>query len=334
MWYKQNGPDNDIVISTRIRLARNLDGISFPDKMSDDRATTVIEKIKNALPDMEFCDIHSISETERMMLVEKHQISADMASGRIPGGFFTCSDYRISVMVNEEDHIRMQAIISGYDLSGAYNIINQLDDRIEKQVSYAFNEKYGYLTKCPSNAGTGMRASVMLHLPGLTLTNNINTMIAAVNKLGITVRGFCGEGSSASAQIYQVSNQVTLGVSEDETLQNLKNVIDMLIERERNIRQVLFDTNPEAFTDKISRSLGNLAYSYIMSNEEFLNLISYVRMGISMGIIDNMDISQVNALLFELQPAHIELLATDKSKCNIKRAEILRQNLKQCRKDD
>ncbi len=329
MWYKNKGIDNDVVISTRLRLARNISGISFPGKMTEDDARAVIEKVKAALPEMVYNDIHSMTETELMVLIEKHLISKDIASSKLPGGFFTCEDDRISVMVNEEDHLRIQVIISGYDLSSAYELINLLDDKIEKNLSYAFSEKYGFLTKCPSNAGTGMRASVMLHLPGLTMTDNIGTMVAAVGKLGITVRGMYGEGSSAAAHIYQVSNQVTLGVSEAETLQNLKNIVDMLIERERHVRQTLLENNPEMFTDKVSRAFGNLAYAHIMSTEEFLNLISYVRMGISMGIIDNMDISEISALLTELQPAHIAsaLPSSDKNSRDIKRAEILRKTL-------
>ncbi len=329
MWYKNSGNDNDVVISTRIRLARNLDGFTFPGNMSSGQAQQIIDRIKSVLPDLEYTDINSLPETERSVLVEKHIISKDFAKSEIPAGLFTGDNGKISIMVNEEDHLRMQSIISGYDLSSAFDTINLIDDRIEKSLKYAFSEKYGYLTRCPSNAGTGMRASVMLHLPGLTMTDNIGTMVAAVNKLGVAVRGLYGEGSGAAAQIYQVSNQVTLGVSEEETLQNLKNVVDMLIERERHVRHVLFENSPETFTDKVSRAYGNLAYAHVMSSNEFLNLISYVRMGVSMGIIKGMDITEINVLLTELQPAHIAAQLPDSGKNNrdIKRAEILRGTL-------
>lgn len=329
MWYEKKGSESDVVISTRIRLARNIDGINFPGKMSDDCALSVISQLQKALCGMTYTDIHSLKETERAVLVEKHLISNDLAASKIPGGFFTGEDDSVSVMVNEEDHIRMQSVISGYNLAFAYNIIDSIDDTIEKSVRYAFSEKYGYLTKCPTNAGTGMRASVMLHLPGLTMTGNMGNMVDAVNKLGVTVRGMYGEGSAAGAQMYQVSNRITLGISEEEILQNIKNVVDMLIEKERHVRRVLYENNPVLFTDKVSRAFGSLAYAHIMSSEEFLNLISYVRMGVSMGIIENMDTTETDIMLTELQPAHIAAQLPDSGTeaRDVKRAEILRSRL-------
>lgn len=339
MWFETKGNDSDIVISSRIRLARNLKDVKFPGLMKSDEANRVIESVsaavsasnEPALRALSYTDLSEKSDLEKMVLVEQHMISAEFAASSVPRGVFTDPEKMISIMVNEEDHLRMQSIVSGYDLQKAYDIINIVDNEIEKTVDYAFSEKYGYLTKCPTNAGTGMRASVMLQLPGLSISNNINNMLAAVNKLGVTVRGMYGEGSKAKAYIYQVSNQFTLGVGEEETIQKLKNVVDMLIEKERQICRTLYENNENAYKDKVSRSYGILRSAYVMTSDEFMELLPYVRMGVNMNIIDGVSIEDINRMLVEMQPAHIARTITEKTNAkerDEKRAEILRNTLK------
>ena len=233
-------------------------------------------------------------------------------------------------MVCEEDHLRLQSIVSGYDLEKAFELVNKVDNELEKQLDYAFSDKYGYLTKCPTNVGTGMRASVMMHLPALAISNNIGTMTAAVNKLGVTVRGLYGEGSKAKAHIYQISNQFTLGVSETDTIAKLKNVVDMLIEKERKIAAVLYENNTPVFKDKVLRAYGLLSSAYIMSSDEFMNLLPYLRLGVNLGIIENIKNETLNSLLIQLQPAHVmsAFNETDIEKRDVLRGEILRKTLK------
>ena len=331
MWYKSKGKDSDIVISSRIRLARNLKEFRFCGKMTADEANAIIEKTKTALDGrkFKFINLSNMDKTDKLLMLEQHLISRELAESRLPSGVFTDKDNEISVMVNEEDHIRMQCITGGYDLDGAYEKLNALDTSLEEKLDFAFDENYGYLTKCPTNTGTGMRASVMLHLPGLAITGNINNVIAAVNKLGIAVRGLYGEGSKSAACIYQVSNQVTLGITEEETIENLKNVVDMLIEKERQVTKALYDNNPLQFKDKVGRAYATLAGAYIMTNDEFMKLIPYVRMGVNMGIIDGVDSAAINSLIIELSPAHVSKLmgASNAAQRDEKRASKLREVL-------
>ncbi len=333
MWYKTKGNDSDIVISTRIRLARNLKNYNFCGRMSADDAAGVIEKTKNALDEKEFkfINLGNMDKVDKQLLLEEHLISRELMESKIPGGVFTGADNKISIMVNEEDHIRMQCILGGYDLAGAYAAINAVDNELEEKLDFAFDEKYGYLTKCPTNTGTGMRASVMLQLPGLAITGNINNMIAAVNKVGIAVRGMYGEGSRGTAYIYQVSNQVTLGITEAETIEKLKNVVDMLIEKERQVTKTLYNNNPLQFKDKVSRAYAALCGAYIMTDEEFMELVPYVRMGINMGIITTIDSGTINSLIKELSPAHVskQLGAANAPQRDEKRATKLREVLGQ-----
>lgn len=331
MWFEKSGNCSDIVISSRVRLARNLKGYKFPGLMSGSEALEIIDTVSktDALKDFDYLDISKTDSLAKTKLIEQHIISRELAGSKLPCGVFTDKS-GASVMVCEEDHLRLQSIVSGYDLEKAFDIVNKIDNGLEKQLDYAFSEKYGYLTKCPTNVGTGMRASVMMHLPALAITNNIGTMTAAVNKLGVTVRGLYGEGSKAKAHIYQISNQFTLGVSEAETIAKLKNVVDMLIEKERKIAATLYENNTPVFKDKILRAYGLLSSSYIMSSEEFMNLLPYLRLGVNLGIIGNVKNEMLNSLLVQLQPAHVmsAFNETDAEKRDIHRGEILRKTLK------
>ena len=332
MWFEKSGNNSDIVISSRVRLARNLKGYKFPGILGENEAQKIIDTVSktDVLKEFDFKDISKTDSLSKTKLIEQHIISRELAQSKIPCGVFTGIEDRASIMVCEEDHLRIQSIVSGYDLEQAYEIADKIESELEKQLDYAFNEKYGYLTKCPTNAGTGMRASVMMHLPALAITNNIDTMTAAVNKLGVTVRGMYGEGSKAKAHIYQISNQFTLGVSEDETITKLKNVVDMLIEKERKISNTLFENNAPVFKDKILRAYGLMSSAYIMSSDEFMNLLPYLRLGVNSGIIRNIKNEMLSSLLVQLQPAHVMSAfgENDAEKRDIHRAEILRKALK------
>lgn len=324
MWYESTGKDTDVVISTRIRLARNLADKPFPGRLYSEDANEIIEKTKKALSqeNLDFINVFSAEPLYKTILLEDHLVSSELISSKTPCGVFVGEN--LSIMVNEEDHLRLQCIMSGYDLEKAYAEVSSLDSRLESQLSYAFSEKYGYLTKCPTNAGTGMRASVMLHLPALTISENINTIITAVNKLGVTVRGMYGENSNANAYIYQVSNQLTLGISEEETLKKLADVVDMIIEKERHICKTLYENNPVMFKDKVFRAFGTLANSYTMSTDEFMHLIPYVKMGICAGLFENVTAADINKLIITMQPAHVtKLIDSD----NIRKRDEMRASL-------
>ncbi len=324
MWYESCGKDTDVVISTRIRLARNLSDKPFPGKMSAEEANEIIAKTKKALQGekLDFINVSSAQPLYNTILLEDHLVSSELISSKNPCGVFVGEN--LSIMVNEEDHLRIQYIMGGYDLEKAYEEISAADLALEKELSYAFSEKYGYLTKCPTNAGTGMRASVMLHLPALTISENINTIINAVSKLGVTVRGMYGENSSANAYIYQVSNQLTLGISEEETLKKLRDVVDMIIEKERHICKTLYDNNPIAFSDKVFRAFGTLSNAYTMSTQEFMSLIPYVKMGVCAGLFENLNAAGLNKLIITMQPAHVTKLIDDD---NIRRRDETRAAL-------
>lgn len=333
MWYESSGKDTDIVISTRIRLARNLADKPFPSRMSHEDAEEIIAKTKKSLEgeNFDFINVSAAEPIYNTILLEDHLVSSELISKRSPCGVFVGEN--LSVMVNEEDHLRLQCILSGYDLEGAYEKISALDTKLESSLCYAFSEKYGYLTKCPTNAGTGMRASVMLHLPALTISENINTIISAVGKFGVTVRGMYGENSNANACIYQVSNQLTLGISEEETLKKLGDVVDMIIEKERHICKTLHDNGSVMFKDKIFRAFGLLKNAYSMSTEEFMTHIPYVKMGICAGLFENLTASELNKLIITMQPAHVTQLTGDDNirRRDEKRATLLREFFKEKR---
>lgn len=333
MWYESNGKDTDVVISSRIRLARNIKDKPFQGKMSASDAEEIILKTREALKDenLSFIDVSAANPLYNTILLEDHLVSSELITTKTPCGVFVGEN--LSIMVNEEDHLRLQCIMSGYDLEGAYKTVSEIDEKLEKTLPYAFSEKYGYLTKCPTNAGTGMRASVMLHLPALSISGNINTIINAVSKLGITVRGMYGENSNANAYIYQVSNQLTLGISEEETIKKLTDVVDMIVEKERHVLNTLKNGSPAAFKDKVFRAFGILKNAYLMSSEEFMTHIPYVKMGVCGGLFENVDASEINKLIITMQPAHITKAISDDNiqKRDEKRASLLREFFKEKR---
>jgi len=301
----------DVALSSRIRLARNISGIPFAGRMNKQDIEKAIDMVKQSLSIIEngsdgqynFLPLANIPPLERHALMEEHMVSPEFIQGDEKKALLLSGE--ISIMLMEEDHIRIQAIAPGYDLEDAFALANGADQQIGKSVKYAHSDRYGYLTKCPTNTGTGMRASVMLHLPALTLTQSIAKVIAALGKLGIAIRGFYGEGSETLGDFYQVSNQITLGIDAQESIKKLSEVVDMVIVQERQTRETLKTNNAAAFYDRIGRSYGTMKYACSMSSNEFLKLASDVRMGIATGVITEITLNDIDSLITQTMPAHI-----------------------------
>lgn len=330
-WYSDSEFQNDIVISTRVRLARNIKGIPFPQKMSEEDSLEVIKTVEESLGrmNMDFSrqDILSLSPLDREVLVEKRFISPNLAKSKKPSAVFISGDESISIMVNEEDHIRLQAIFAGFECQKAYDMVSGVDKVIAETVDYAVHQKYGYLTSCLTNVGTGMRISFMMHLPAICKAQMAESLFAAMNKLGVTVRGMYGEGSKASGYLFQVSNQVTLGVNEKEIADRLNDVVNQLIAKERDLRNELLKREGAALEDKIMRSVGILKTARLLSTKEMLGLFSNVRLGISLNLIDDVDPGILNLLMVETSPAHLAGGNLTPVERDIERAKKVREKI-------
>lgn len=337
--FNSKSKDDGIVLTSRIRLARNIDKIPFPHIMDQKQAGGVIDDVfssitqSNAMMKNEFKQIklRDLNSLDRLSMVEKHIISIDLAKNHEKAGLLINKDEDVSIMINEEDHIRLQVLYPGLQLKKAYEYASRLDDLIEEKVTYAFDNELGYLTSCPTNLGTGMRASVMLHLPALTITKNITNILNTVSQIGMTIRGIYGEGSNIMGNMYQISNQVTLGLSEEEILNNLEAITKKIVDQEMKARSVLLEKQKDEFEDDIYRALGTLRYSRILSSSECLKLISRVRMGIEMGIIDDVKMDTLNNLIEGIQPATLQLREgkeLDEKERDIIRAKVVRETLK------
>ena len=329
MWYTEFGASGDVVLSSRVRLARNIIGLPFGAKMTEKQREEMMDKCKKALPDMSFIDFDNMSSNDKLALAECHLISPNMAQCKMKCGLLINDDSSISIMLGEEDHIRIQAMTAGFNLDECLDKANKVDDELEKSVDYGFDESFGYLTCCPTNVGTGMRASAMLHLPALTEGGRMEGIIRSLSKLGIAVRGIYGEGSRAYGNIYQISNQVTLGVSEQETLEKLKQIIDEVVQQERELSRSVYSSNRLQFEDKIMRSYGILTNARLLSSNETMNLISDVRWGINLGIIKNINLERLSELLYDALPSNItkKYNLTNPAERDLKRAEICREGL-------
>lgn len=306
-WYIDNGEQGDIVISTRIRLARNLEDYPFPCRLTVKGKEKVCEEIKNAVLSEDvwgfsYTDMKDYARSMVISLAERHLISPEFASDRAGRGLLLTDDESISIMLCEEDHIRLQVMLPGLALTEAYSVADKLDTMIGSRLNYAYDDRIGYLTQCPTNLGTAMRASVMLHLPALTRCGQMNSLASTVSKLGLVIRGAYGEGSSPKGDIYQLSNQITLGISEESALNNLRSITLQLIAQERAAAKKLIENPIE--NDRIFRALGILKYARVLSDDEYMELSSLVRMGISNKMID-FDIKKLNELTVMVQPATI-----------------------------
>ena len=290
IWYKNN--DSDIVISTRIRLARNVNGIPFPQflkdksQLSGEIKDSILKSNSTLAADFSYIELDQVSHSQKLSMAEEHLISPQMLDGNGKSVLIN-KDKTMSIMLMEEDHIRLQIIKSGLALDEAYETANRVDDVIEESLTYAFDENFGYLTACPPNAGTGWRASVMMHLPALTMTKNMNRVINASTGLGIEIRGLYGEGTSAEGNLYQISNRLTLGLSEAEILEKLKGVVKQIVESEQKARALLMENSKAPLEDRLFRSYGILKYARSISSSEAKERLSDVMLGINMGILPN-----------------------------------------------
>lgn len=315
-WYQLSGKEGDVVISTRIRLARNLTGRPFPAGMTAEQkkqmSAQVREALQEALPDFrrtaegataefDYLDMHNMLPRDAMSMVERHLISPEFAQCEEGSGLLLSRDESVSIMLGEEDHLRLQVMRAGLDLDAAYTLADRLDSLLDERLHFAFDDRLGYLTQCPTNLGTGMRASIMLHLPALQEQGLLQQLANTVSKLGLTIRGLYGEGSKSEGAIYQLSNQVTLGISEQAAIENLKGIAAQIIREERGVREQMRQ-NPH-FEDRIWRSLGILRAARLLTHDEFMALISNVRIGISLGVIDEVGLDVISDLISLAQPA-------------------------------
>jgi protein arginine kinase len=337
-WYLETGPQGDVVISTRIRMARNIEDYPFPCKLLPEQGAQVVEKVRAALFDgdegkslYDFIDMHKLTPAFAMSLSEKHLISPEFASKREGRALILSKDEGTSIMINEEDHIRIQVMMPGMQLNEALDRANQIDDILDKKLHYAFDENLGYLTQCPTNLGTGLRASLMLHLPALEKSGALSALMNAVSKVGLVMRGTFGEGSEAKGSIYQLSNQQTLGISEKQAIDNLSVVANELIKKELEIREN-FKKSGTVFEDKVWRSLGILQNARMLSSDEFMSLVSNVRLGATMKIL-NVSLETINELINEVQPSTLTAMAgrgLDAKNRDMLRAKVVREKLAGC----
>ena len=335
-WLRGSGPESDIVISSRIRLARNLADFPFVRRCTDhDRAAVeqaMRDKLKECpkLAQLIFLDVNEMESVDRQFLVERQLISRELAESNGARSVGIDPQEEFSLMVNEEDHLRIQLMKSGLDLTAAWDQINEIDDLIEARLNYAFHERLGYLTACPTNVGTGMRVSVMLHLPALVITRQIDKVFSSLQKISLAVRGLYGEGSQAMGDFYQISNQITLGRSEKELLTQVGEVVPVLIDYERKARDYLIRESHQDLHDRVSRAYGILCSAQTISSEETMHLLSSVRMGVNLGLIRDVEIPVVNQLFIQTQPAHLQKIRGTElgtSDRNIERALYLQRHL-------
>lgn len=320
MWYQTKGNEQDVVLSSRVRFARNLAGYRFDEGLSDEDARAVIDKIGAALGDeyvrVDFADV---SPTMARSMVETHLVSREFAEKKAPHALFRNDNKSIYVMACEEDHVRIQAILPGLALRDAYRFACECDDRLDAALDMAYDDKLGYLTHCPTNLGTGMRASAMLFLPALTAGGYIPSLSHQLAKIGLTLRGLYGEGSASQGCLYQVSNQVTLGLSEDDILHKLEEFVQNVIEKERKLRADGSTEEKERLADRYARAEGTLRYAKLLSSEEFFSLYTDVKLGIAAGVISDISDTTLNALLFNILPATLTLAAAATPKTGLER---------------
>ncbi|WP_036944056.1 protein arginine kinase [Pseudobacteroides cellulosolvens] len=331
-------PESDIVMTSRVRMARNINEYPFPVRMDFDQSIFIINRIKEIIfsnestspKDFLYFELQKLNNIEKLVLVEKHLISKELMDNRRLGAAIISKDEKISIMINEEDHLRIQAMFPGMQLDEALDLCNRTDDIISEKIEYAYDEKIGYLTSCPTNIGTGIRASVMLHLPAITMSGYLKGILEACGKIGVTVRGLYGENTEALGNMFQVSNQVTLGQTEEEVVYNIKNITKQITNQERALRDDLYKQNTFMFEDKVFRSLGILKNARVLTSEESHKLLSDVRLGIDMGIIKDIEIKTINELMAIIQPGSLQVLLPNSSgqlERDVGRAEIIRKKL-------
>jgi protein arginine kinase len=337
-WMRGNSPESDVVISTRIRLARNLQNEPFPILATNAQSKEVLDQVVNVLNEhhlervskLDLYILDEMSELQKRVLVEKHLISPSLASESRNGAVMISDNESVSIMVNEEDHLRIQCLSPGFQIREAWEIANKIDDIFEQHIDYAFDERRGFMTSCPTNVGTGIRASVMMHLPALVLTQQMTRILQAINQVGLAVRGIYGEGSEAIGNVFQVSNQITLGQSEEEIIDNLHSVAKQIIEHERAARQKLLAESKLRISDRVSRSYGILSHAAIMDSKEAAQRLSDVRLGVDLGLLPNVSTHILNELMVMTQPGFLQQFAGTKLSADdrdVRRAQLIREKI-------
>jgi len=333
------GPHHDIVVSTRVRIARNIEGYHFPHKLNDEISLRLMGEVQKAViafpvdlgDQYQFVRLNQLNELEKQVLVEEHVISPALLLNAEKSGFFLVQDKGNSIMVNEEDHIRIQNMKEGFHLNDAWEEADKIDNWLGKHILYAFDETFGYLTACPTNLGTGTRVSVMLHLPALTLMGYIEGLIQAAGQLGFAVRGLFGEGSEYMGNLYQVSNQITLGLEEREIITRLEDVVNQVIQKERLARGNLLENNKTDLEDRIYRSLGILSYARRLTGKEAMQYLSDLKLGTSLGIVDTCTLGELQEMMEHIQPAKLQQHCGKKmneTERDQRRAELIRSKIK------
>jgi len=338
-WLRGEGPMSEVVISSRIRLARNLKAYPFLSRADESQHRRIYRELSDSIAnsplgdDIFFADFETLSELDRQVLVERHLVSRQHAEGEGTRGVAVSPNERRALMVNEEDHLRIQVLRSGLQLDALWDEIREIDTGIEKQLEYAYHERYGYLTACPTNVGTGLRVSVMLHLPALKLVKEIDRVFRAAQDMKLAVRGIYGEGTEAVGDFYQVSNQITLGRTEEEIIEEFgKTIIPKMVEYELKVRDAMAKERTYQLDDKVWRAYGTMNNARAMSSDEALFLLSHLRMGVAMGRFKDLDVHTINRLLLQTQPAHLQKIHHETltgEQRSITRAEFVRARLRE-----
>ncbi|MGL4521798.1 MAG: protein arginine kinase [Bacilli bacterium] len=337
-WLHKEGPQDDIVWRTRVRLARNVANFKFPPLLERAEEKVLVEQIKMTLPTvnekleqpLHFVTLDDITRAERTSLVEKHLISPDFAKKESPKLLLASKDEKVSIMVNEEDHMRIQCLFTGLQLENAFKLANEVDDAFEEELTFSFHRSLGYLTSCPTNLGTALRASALVHLPALLLTGQLPILLETMERFGVVLRGFYGEGTESMGQLFQVSNQLTLGRTEQETIELMGTIIEQLCEQERASREKMWKRDRYELEDRVFRSLGILQYSRKISIKEALQCMTYLQIGNYLNIITNISHQELMTLMIAVQPGHLQLkvgkvLTSEEQE--IERARLIRNTL-------
>lgn len=336
-WLRGTGPDVDVVMSSRIRLARNLAGLPFISKLTKEQEDDIIDRLEDAvqadplLRNNFFIRYRDVTELDKQFLLERHLISREHAVEQGEKAAVIHPHETVSVMILEEDHLRIQAFQSGLNLSTAWKLMEETINGLEKNLPFSFHADLGYLTACPTNVGTGIRASCMLHLPSLVMTKQVNKILQALSKLNLATRGLYGEGSQATGNFFQISNQTTLGQREEDIIAGLEKVIRQMVAHEKEARQYLLEKRKAKFEDQIWRALGTLRYARVISSGEAVQLLSLVRLGFDLGFVKNMKHVELNNLFLLMQPAHLQKMygrALGSSERDVKRADLIREKLR------
>ena len=337
-WMSGEGPDSDIVFSSRVRLARNIRDYPFPMLATESHLEKVIGRVEEVISTPEFKDLGSyellrldqLSVLEKRVLVEKHLISPNLAEDSRKGAIVLQDNEAVSIMVNEEDHLRIQCLFPGFQLQEAWKVADNIDDVFEQSLDFAFDERRGFLTSCPTNVGTGIRASVMMHLPALVMTQQINRILSAISQIGLVVRGIYGEGSEAAGNLFQISNQITLGHSEEEIIDNLYSVTKQIVEHERAARQSLLENNKLQIEDRLCRSYGILSNARVIESKEAATRLSDLRLAIDTGLITEISAHIINELIVLIQPGFLQMYSGQEltaEQRDARRAKLIRERL-------